>query len=393
MKEALDVVVAWQLRNPDATNAAEAIEAVKNSRRENNDSELPSCLASHFLQLTIPPLFPQNKSATNALEALRQPTPWKDAANQPTLDLLRWSIGALKGKEIEAKWRFVVPPILRMIDDIDVEWKTKGCHLLERLLTGLQQSSVTESSIKKSSTVPTSPNFLQRTGYHNVFAETLFPLFTYIPSLTPESDSAALFDKALTAIVVLALLLPIETGPVSNRDRFLDKIVRKGIVSPLAHFPTPSTYPELAMTIMFHLAIILGHLGIESVKHLPRLVPLLSGIFAEPFALSHKPLLVSTLKAQQTLMLNAWPRLQGHRGEIMMGLCLLWGRSVEDDKTSNGQGLEKVREEVKETVAMLDAVMRAVEEEGFDETWEKEKQDVAQASAGFEQLFEDCEKG
>jgi tRNA nucleotidyltransferase (CCA-adding enzyme) len=32
MKEALDVVMAWQLRNPDSTDAAAAIEAVKASQ-------------------------------------------------------------------------------------------------------------------------------------------------------------------------------------------------------------------------------------------------------------------------------------------------------------------------------------------------------------------------
>ena len=120
------VVVAWQLRNPDATNPAEAIEAVKSCRNEKNDSELPFCLASHFLQLTIPPLFPQNKSATNALEASREAAPWKYAASGPVLDLLRWSIGALTRKELETQWRFVVPPVLRMMDDIDVAWKTRA---------------------------------------------------------------------------------------------------------------------------------------------------------------------------------------------------------------------------------------------------------------------------
>ena len=75
MKDALDVVMAWQLRNPNVTDPTAAIEAVKVSRAEKTDSELSFRLASHFLQLTIPPLFPQNKPTSNALEASRQPAP------------------------------------------------------------------------------------------------------------------------------------------------------------------------------------------------------------------------------------------------------------------------------------------------------------------------------
>ena len=252
---------------------------------------------------------------------------------------------------------------------------------------------MTEPLGGKSASNPASPAFLQRTGYHDVFAETLFPLFTYIPSLTPESDSGSLFDTVHAASVLLAQLLPVKGNGSSSRHGFLDKIAREGIVAPLAHFPTPSTYPELATTIMSRLRILLECMGIECVKHLPSLVPLVSGILAEPFALSHEALVMSTLKAQQTLMLNAWPRLPGHRGEIMMGLCLLWKRSMEEKDGANLQGVERVRMEVKETVAMLDAVMRAVEEEAFVEAWAQEKRDVAQARSGIGEMFEGCDRG
>jgi tRNA nucleotidyltransferase (CCA-adding enzyme) len=167
MKDALDVVMAWQLRNPDSKDTSTAIEAVKATRGENNDSELPLRLASHFLQLTIPPLFPQNKPTSNALEASRQPAPWKDVGNQYVLDLLEWTIGALDRKTIEAKWQFLMPPILKMIDDMDVEWKAKGCHMLRLLFEALQQPS-TEVSARKTVNQG-STNFLQRTGYHNIY--------------------------------------------------------------------------------------------------------------------------------------------------------------------------------------------------------------------------------
>ncbi|KAF1944337.1 tRNA nucleotidyltransferase, partial [Clathrospora elynae] len=386
MKEALDVVMAWQLRNPDATDPVSAIETVKASRSAKNDSELPSRLASHFLQLTIPPSFPQNKPSSNALEASRQPAPWKDAGNQYVLDLLEWSIGALDRKTIEAKWHFLMPPILKMIDDMEVEWRAKGCHMLGLLLETLNKPCTAAVQNKKNTANQGPTNFLQRTGYHNVFAESLMPLFTYIPSITPENDSVTLFQKVLPAVTSLALLLPADT-----KDGFLDSILRDGILSPLAHFPTPASYPELATIIVSHVPVLLGYMGIDTVKHLPDLVPLLSTILQEPFALSHKPLLMSTLEAMQSVVLNAWPRIPAHRGAMMMGLCLLWGRCMEEGrnkaKAQDGEGVKLV---VRETVAMLDAAMQASEEA---EAWEREKQDVVETSPNCEGLFDWCSLG
>lgn len=290
MKDALDVVMAWQLRNPDATDPAGAIEAVAASRSEQNESELPLRLASHFLQLTIPPLFAQNKPASNALEASRQPAPWKEAGNQYALDLLAWAIRRLDKKGIEAQWQFLMPPILRMMDDINVEWKVKGCHMLNLVLEGLRQSQNTGTVLA---------SFVQRSGYHNIFAEALLPMFTYLPSITPEHECVTLLREVFPAVISLALLLPEESSKGDNREVFLDRIVRQGILSPLGHFTTPCAYPELATLIMSHVPIVVDHLGINTVKHVPDLLPLLSASLQEPFALSHPPLLMSTLVALQ----------------------------------------------------------------------------------------------
>ena len=62
MKAALDVVMAWQLRDPSNTTTEAAIEEVKTKQ-----GELPALLIRHFLTLTIRPLFskkqPRNVTA------------------------------------------------------------------------------------------------------------------------------------------------------------------------------------------------------------------------------------------------------------------------------------------------------------------------------------------
>ncbi|KAF1919646.1 hypothetical protein BDU57DRAFT_441068 [Ampelomyces quisqualis] len=383
MKDALDVVMAWQLRNPESADINAAIEAVRASQ-EQTDSELPSRLASHFLQLTIPPFFPQNKASMNALQTSRQAAPWKDPEAQYVFGLLEWSIGALSRKEKEAKWHLLVPPILRMIDDMDAAWKARGCRMLGILLESLRQPSSKGESFKTANGQASS-DFLQRTGYHNVFAQALLPLFTYIPSLTPEAEAVPLFKELLPTLTSLALLVPVENSNGGTRVKFLDKVVREGILSPLTHFSTPSTYPELATVIVSRLQVLLGHLGIESVKHLPDIIPLLSAILQEPFIVSHKGLTLCTFKGLQAVMQNAWPRIPGHRGHIMLGLCLCWSRCVDDSSSLDYIG--EVKAEIQETVAMLDAIMQAAEERDM---WVDEMADVVTTCGAYKDLFVGC---
>lgn len=387
MKGALDIVMAWQLRNPDATDPAEAIEAVKISRDKKNDSELPSRLASHFLQLTIPPFFPQSKSTANALDASRQSAPWESAGNQYILDLLRWSIEALNKKTAESLWHFLMPPILKMIDNVAMKWKARGCQLLGMLLQNLHKGTDGNVTYTKSSSPRNPIDFLQRSGYHNVFADTLLPLFAYLPSLTPEHESVILFEEVYPALTSLASLYPAGTAKTPDRMDLLDKILREGIMAPLVRLPTPSSYPELATTIVKQLPALLSSMGIESIKHLPSLLPLLLSIVKEPFVLSYQPLIIHTLEALQSVMFNSWPRIPAHRGSIMMGLCLLWERCVEDRERAGVRDSGEIEKQVKKTVAILDAVMHATEER---EIWQRELQDVLLVSKSCACLLEDC---
>jgi hypothetical protein len=377
MKDALDVVMAWQLRNPTITDPTEAIEAVKASREQTGDvknSELPSALASHFLQLTIRPSFSQTKPVTNLTPAGHaapashnlkskfpddtSKEPWKDPKNASVIELLRWSLMALDQAGVEKNWGLLIPPILKMIDDIDLTWKSTGCELLALLLRN------TPSSL------------LKRTGLGNVFEESLFPLFTYLPTLTEEKDSVLLLDKVFPALVALANVVhpPSKTPSASSlstpREKFLDKILRDGIIAPLLH-AQPSVYPKLATTLLSHLSPLLNSMGINSVKHLQPLTTLFSNILAEPLGLAYPPLMIQASRALQALIQNAWPRVKMYRADIMKGICLSWIRCLEESNN-----MEDIENELREIVGMLDAVFKADE---INTTWEQEKKDLITA--------------
>jgi len=371
MKDALDIVMAWQMRNPDITDPAQAIEAVKSSK----NSELPSLLATHVLELIIRPLFSQAKSESTSTSKWQRAADgsewWKDTKNQAAMDLLRWTVSVLDEKSVEVNWKLLYPPLLKLLDDTEIHLKVQGCLLLTTLLRTVR------------------PSFLSYTSLGPVFETTLRPFLTYLPTLTPEQDSAALLDATLPTIVQLAEVMYSDTAAATpdisaiekKRMRLLNDIVHDGILAPLRHAPA-STYPELGITVLSHLPPLLSKLGIHSVRHLQAILQELSEILQNPFVLAKPDLALVTLRGLKSVIENAWPRIGEHRALVMLGVVRAWWRCCEE---KNGQDINNVKEGLREIVGMLDAVL-AVDDTKKEE-WEKEKQDIIRASKKMEELF------
>jgi tRNA nucleotidyltransferase (CCA-adding enzyme) len=356
MKDALDVVMAWQLRNPDVKDPAEAIEEVK------KHGELTSALASHFLKLTIRPLFAKAKP-DNVTEQGRKKTapslpakltsensdectmkPWKSDKDAYALALLKWVVdSSLDENSTERLWPLLVPPILTLVDDWEARYKRLGADLLHSLLRA------------------TSPSLLSRTGLGSVFEEALMPCLTYLPSLTPEPDSVAILSTAYPALFTLTRTrFPSPTSTSSSpsppptttdpnrpaRVKALDTILRKGILHAYAH--GNGQYPAITNVLFLNLASLVNEVGIDSVKHLQHLLPMLSESLIQAAKTKHHDLLISTLRALQAVIFNAWPRMLEHRVEVMRGLTVGWlvleeGGAGVDDGEVKGLMVETVR--------------------------------------------------
>ena len=96
-----------------------------------------------------------------------------------------------------------------------------------------------------------------------------------------------------------------------------------------------------------------------------RLLSLFSANLTAPFALAYPPLLMSSLRTLQTMMLIAWPRVPHHRAEILTGLTVCWNR-IEEQK-SRSKELELLQQSLQTTASILRAVLmrtaNAVEED------------------------------
>lgn len=366
MKEALEVVMAWQLRNPDVKDPQQAIGEVEKGRAASAAAaaggELSSSLAKHFLKLTIQPLFlkarsgrvtntgrkvageqlPKKLTAENTDDEVSRP--WEKDAY--ALDLLRWVVSVLDEKMVEGVWHLVIPPLLTLIDDWETKYKRLGAELLAHVLA------------------VTSPTLLERTGLAEVFEEALTPCLSYLPELTPEDESVELLSAVYPVLITLAKVrYPLEptvgskiSKEHSTRERIkqLDSIIRKGVIYSYSHC---SEYPRLVSLLFDQLALLCTELGLESVKHLRFILPMLNETLASRILADatqrHRQTLVSAVKAMQAVILNAWPKMPEYKLEVLKGLTLCWLNL--DGKS--GDDVAQVREETKTTVQMLRAAL------------------------------------
>ena len=355
MKDALDVVMAWQLRHPGITNPHEAIEEVKQKR-----GELSSALVRHFLKLTIRPLFakarpstvtaqgrkvtqeilPQRMSMASEGESVTRP--WKSGKDAVALDLLRWVVITLDERLLEEVWHMVVPPILTLIDDWEAQYKRMGAELLQSLLE------------------VTPPLLLERTGLGEVFEDALMPCLSNVPTITPEDESIQLLSAVYPTLIALskvrypAALSPTSKMPaeeaVRSRVKFLDRLIRKGVVQ---GYSISDQYPRVVAVLLQQLVPLLNELGIESVKHLQYLMPILTATLSHPLGSAEMPTLLAGTKAIQAVILNCWPRMPEYRGEVLKGLTLCWLAVEQQDNEQT----RTLKAELQEAVKMLQAAL------------------------------------
>lgn len=379
MKQALDVVMAWQLRNPTTATVEGAIEQVKNNQAQQAKGELIALLIRHFLTLTIRPLFAKATKQTlrnvtaQARKVVHQPVlperfvgaeedeeaarAWK---NDPfTIDILTWVLRSLDTNLAELHWPSIVPPILTLLDDVDVKYKACGCNLLSELLKF------------------TTSTLLARTGLGSVFDDALTPCLSYLPTITPEDQSQLLLNAAYPALLALTAIRfspPDSTAMAALPSQHIPSPYTKHLSLILYTHIIPSInqisdiHPALAVTLFAHLHTFVTALGLDTIAHLVHLIPLLSETLSQPFASSYPPLLSASAQTLQAIIANSWPRVWRWRADVLGAVCTAWenvceeeGRWKEGDEIS--QQLKSVKRELKVVVDMVVSVCEATNDE------------------------------
>lgn len=350
--------------------------------------DLVASLANHFLRQTIRPLFSQASSHPSITPAARKrdtllpakSTLPSEAEAQAlwkrdpyVLSILSWVLHSLAPTTVEMNWPLLVPPILAMIDDHEVRFKSRGCDFLTLVLN------------------VTPPALLARTGLAGVFEEAAMPCLSYLPTLTPVDESVQILSAAFPALLALARKrFPVETRNEApdtwdDKVRAIDKLIREGVLHGMA---MAGEHPAVAETLVNQLGVLVKQEGIDSVKHLREVVPLLVNVLADPFALAHSPLIRAAVETLGDVVRMTWPRIEGWKGEVLKGLCLAWIKIREEEREDEVH-VGFLMGEMAECVGMLDHALRMDGKGGLKKDAETLLRADERLSGLFSEIVED----
>ncbi|KAL8925762.1 MAG: hypothetical protein Q9208_003259 [Pyrenodesmia sp. 3 TL-2023] len=325
------------------------------------DSLIRELLHSH-----IKPLFIKSKNSLLTAQARKAIAPIPgpnapsdfEAANKPwkfqcphVVTIFQWTLAQLDASLVEAHWPLIIPPLLIMLDDISTAYKIRGCSLLLLLLEVCPA------------------DLLERRGLGEVFHNTLMPYLLYLPSLTPEEESVPLLHATYDALLALTMARYITLEKSISKNKTLDAIFRYGVLKGYAHAGDNVRIGRLLVSKSMDLV---NAMGIHCVKHLKDLLAIISETLAAPFATAYPPLLDAALQTSRAILINGWPRMVYHRGEILEGLVICWCRiQDEDGEPTNTLGSTKTN---------VEEVLRAVVQILKNDTVAKEELQMLQES-------------
>lgn len=288
----------------------------------------------------------------------------------------------------ESQFHLLIPPVLNLIDDGNIEYKAQGCKLLRLLCEHVTHSQ---------------SDILKRTGLSDVFSDALRTNFMHLPTLTPEEESLALLSELYPAFRALvearfpitpwreagggkegtvltlrpatnttsatesaktttpnltALTAPSlgpDTKDKDNRQSMLDLILRHGILASYTH---AVDYVRITTLLLHEASFLISMMGIYSAKYLQILLPLLRNVLCNPFGTVCVPLLMRALECMEMLIKVCWPRIREKWwGECIRGIVGCWVQIADDESHGKKPELESVKGKLRDASRLLEGVV------------------------------------
>ncbi|KAK3955130.1 hypothetical protein QBC32DRAFT_381238 [Pseudoneurospora amorphoporcata] len=260
--------------------------------------------------------------------------PWK-FIDLRAVTVFEWAVSeADEESTITKSWPLFIPVLLTLADDNSTSVRKRGLVILSKFLDKFPS------------------RILSDTGLNKVFEDTALPSLSYLPSVTPEEESVELLGPAYAALRCLVGKLSGE-----KRNKLLDRVVREGILMGYFH---AKEYVRIVEVLCREMGDVLVEMGVDAVKHLKDIIPMLSTILTDPFASLHPPTLLSAIKALQAVLATCWPRIPNSpwQDEIINLLVLCWLNLGTSDN------FPTIREALVQTADALAAVLATEMEDG-----------------------------
>ncbi|KAL1969758.1 hypothetical protein VTN77DRAFT_8311 [Rasamsonia byssochlamydoides] len=339
------------------------------SSREDASAALESCISSDdtvafwlvledVLKSRIRPIFAKTKNPAITPGGRKNfhPTPvprfesgYMDPESKPwkfgdvyATTVVDWALSQFLPSDcarLEAHFPLLVPPILSLIDDESLPFKTRGCNLLSKFLIPIRKCR---------------SDLLRRTNLSSVFDDALTPCLLSLPTITPEVESLQILGAAYPALLevlqtryhmypsdALGERAPSQEDKAAYISRVAG-ILRNSVISSFHHVssttPTAASslasfpYPRLSTFLLNQMGIFMAELGIHSTKYLQEIIPPLYSTLTNPFGTAYPPLLLAAVAAARAAILNAHPRIWRFRGELLGAFCDCWLHVLDEEK-------------------------------------------------------------
>ena len=147
---------------------------------------------------------------------------------------------------MQANWPLIIPPLLALIDDSSIKYKSKGCNFLAIFLEKCPSL------------------LLERTGLGEVFENAVTPCLLSLPSLTMEPESLEMLTAAYPALISLTHVRFPGGKYQAAKIKALDRILRNGVLKGYAH---AGEHVRIGKLLVNEMVILVKELGADSVKH------------------------------------------------------------------------------------------------------------------------------
>ncbi|KAI6431010.1 hypothetical protein MCOR21_004243 [Pyricularia oryzae] len=338
--------------------AREIIEAIVSATDVNKDAVIVDRVLKDYLR----PLFTKSKPATvtdsgrkahfapepettgGVLDReTRAAKPWKHV-DLRAVPAFAWAVKQADRDLMSRHWPLYTPVLLALLDDGDTSVKCQALGLLEVFLGKVEAKTLID------------------TGLDSVFLDAVLPALMLLPRVTPEVDCLRILGPAYDSLLTLSRVTAAGKQNITKtpNTKILDRILREGVFS---GFFYAREHIRIVQVLLSKTGLVVQEMGIHSVKHLKDIVPMLTSVMEEPFAMAHLPSLLAAIEALQAVIANCWPRLglPPWRDAIIKALVVCWMRA--DDEGSEQDATTLVHRGLAKAAKMLTAVVRS---EGID---------------------------
>ncbi|RHZ81237.1 hypothetical protein Glove_122g106 [Diversispora epigaea] len=213
--------------------------------------------------------------------------------------ILCWCVLLMKGSEIESTIGLIIPPILSLIDDYDIRFKTQGVIMLNHLL----------KKVKK-------PEIIQRSGLSDVFYDALLNCLSY----QQEIIHVSLLQSSYSAII--ELISTVESMESESRYLKYEKILSQHIIKGFIYAGDKLVIKQVLLDQVIPLV---NELGIIVVKYLKDLIKHLCSTLEIPLIVSNRDeilnLHLTASKGIEKLITKCWPRISQYEGVILKSIA------------------------------------------------------------------------